>query len=206
MVSDMKLLHVGCGINTKANSTDIFSGSEWEETRLDIDENVKPDIVSSITDMSVVEDNSFDAVYSSHNIEHLYAHEVPLALNEFRRVLNDNGIVLIRCPDLQTIAQHIVDGNVVEPMYESPAGPVAPIDALFGMRKFIVNNEYMAHKVAFNSKLITGTLKQAGFKSVYCLRFIYGAELFTLGSVYETSEVELETLMKSHLKSRLGNN
>lgn len=202
----MKLLHVGCGINTKENSTDVFCGSDWDETRLDIDTKVNPDIVSSITDMSVIEDKSFDAVYSSHNIEHLYAHEVPLALNEFRRVLNDNGIVLIRCPDLQTIAQHIVDGNVVDPMYESPAGPVAPIDALFGMRKFIVNNEYMAHKVAFNSKLITGTLKQAGFKSVYCLRFIYGAELFTLGSVYETSEVELETLMKSHLKSRLGNN
>tara|TARA_B100001758_G_scaffold64876_1_gene54136 strand:- start:12681 stop:13289 length:609 start_codon:yes stop_codon:yes gene_type:complete len=202
----MKLLHVGCGQSTKAQSTDIFSRPEWEETRLDIDENVNPDIVSSITDMSVIEDDSFDAVYSSHNIEHLYAHEVPLALNEFRRVLNDKGTVFIRCPDLETIAQFIVDGKAAEPMYQSPAGPVAPIDALFGMRSFLIDNEYMAHKIAFTAALMNGTLKGAGFKSVYCVRMISAVELFTVASTYQAKEGELEQLMKDHLRTRLGNN
>ena len=64
-----KFLHVGCGRLTKANSTPEFQKKEWIETRLDIDESVTPDIISSITDMSVVDSDSFDAVYSSHNID-----------------------------------------------------------------------------------------------------------------------------------------
>ena len=91
-------------------------------------------------------------------------------------------------------------------MYQSPAGPVAPIDALFGMRSFLVNNEYMAHKIAFTAQLIIGTLKNAGFKSVHCVRMVSAVELFTLASKYEAKEGELEQLMKDHLKSRLGNN
>lgn len=51
--------------------------------RLDIDYQVKPDLVSSITNLSILDDNSVDAVYSSHNLEHIYNFEVPIALAEF---------------------------------------------------------------------------------------------------------------------------
>ena len=44
-----------------------------------------------MTDMPAVEDAYVDAVFSSHNIEHLYAHEVAEALSEFKRVLNEDG-------------------------------------------------------------------------------------------------------------------
>ncbi len=36
-------------------------------------------------------DGSFDVVYSSHNLEHLYTLEVPVALREMRRQLRDGG-------------------------------------------------------------------------------------------------------------------
>ena len=36
-----------------------------------------------MTDMSMVDSAAVDAVWSSHNLEHLYAHEVPVALGEF---------------------------------------------------------------------------------------------------------------------------
>ena len=90
----MKFLHVGCGQNDKSKTTDIFASDEWEETRLDIDESVKPDLVSSITDMNIIKDGSFDAVYSAHNIEHLYAHEVPIAFKEFKNLVSTNGKAL----------------------------------------------------------------------------------------------------------------
>tara|TARA_B110000008_G_C16612067_1_gene420898 strand:+ start:309 stop:419 length:111 start_codon:yes stop_codon:yes gene_type:complete len=35
--------------------------------------------------MSLVETGSVDAIYSAHNIEHVYPHEVPIVLNEFYR-------------------------------------------------------------------------------------------------------------------------
>lgn len=199
----MKLLHVGCGQHNKTNTTDVFSQAEWEEARLDIDPNVKPDITASITDMSVIKDKTFDAVYSAHNIEHLFAHEVPLALKEFHRVLNEEGIAFIRCPDLYTIAKFIVDGKVVEPMYVSPAGPVTPLDSLYGMRSLLKDNSFMAHRMGFTAELLTGELKKAGFKNAHCVRSVSAVELFCIASVKDLTSDKLLELLNLHLKSRM---
>ena len=92
----MKFLHVGCGAKNKTSTTPGFNSSNWEETRLDIDEGVAPDIIGSMVDMSSVDNESFDAIYSSHNIEHLYPHEVGSAFKEFLRVLKHDGFVFMR--------------------------------------------------------------------------------------------------------------
>ncbi|MBV8636432.1 MAG: SAM-dependent methyltransferase, partial [Burkholderiaceae bacterium] len=73
-------LHVGCGPKRKENTTRGFNTPEWNEVRFDIDEKARPDIVGTMLDMSGVESGSVDAVFSSHNIEHIYPHEVPVAL------------------------------------------------------------------------------------------------------------------------------
>ena len=83
-----KFLHVGCGRDTKNNTTKAFASNDWQEVRLDINEDVNPDIVSSVLDLSIIDSGSFDAVFSAHNIEHVYAHEVPIMLKEFLRILN----------------------------------------------------------------------------------------------------------------------
>jgi len=44
----------------------------WKEIRLDIDPANAPDILGTMLDMPAVADGSVDAIYSSHNIEHLY--------------------------------------------------------------------------------------------------------------------------------------
>ena len=100
-------LHVGCGQLRKDKTTREFSKPDWRELRLDIDASVNPDFVGTMTDMSDVSSSSVDAIYSSHNIEHLYVHEVPLALSEFKRVLKKNGLVVITCPDLQEVARQL---------------------------------------------------------------------------------------------------
>lgn len=61
---------------------------------------VQPDLVGTMTDMKAVCSASVDVVFSSHNIEHLYAHEVEVALAEFHHVLKPDGFVLLTCPDL----------------------------------------------------------------------------------------------------------
>lgn len=73
-------LHVGCGPKYKNQTTKGFNTDEWQEIRFDIDESVNPDLVGTMTDMSSVQMGSVDALFSSHNIEHLYPHEVPIAL------------------------------------------------------------------------------------------------------------------------------
>jgi hypothetical protein len=64
-------LHIGCGPKRKNQTTRGFNSADWHELRLDIDEGVNPDITGTMTDMSAVADASVDAIFSSHNIEHL---------------------------------------------------------------------------------------------------------------------------------------
>ena len=99
------VLHVGCGKYNPLKLNATFQGGGWREIRLDIDPEVEPDIVASITDMPMVADASIDAVWSSHNLEHLLPHDVPLALSEFFRVLKPDGFALMTMPDLQRIAE-----------------------------------------------------------------------------------------------------
>lgn len=73
------LLHVGCGRKDKSRTTPGFQSRNWKEMRLDIDPSVQPDVVASMTDMTAVADQSVDAIFSSHNLEHLYPHEAPIA-------------------------------------------------------------------------------------------------------------------------------
>lgn len=164
-------LHVGCGSKRKDKTTRVFASDDWREVRLDIDQSAQPDIVGSMTDMSAVGDGSFDALYSSHNIEHLYPHEVPVALKEFYRVLKNDGFLVITCPDLQSVCAHVAAGRLVEAIYDSPAGPIAPIDILYGHRGSMMRgNLFMAHRCGFDEKVLIGTLRANGFASVACRR------------------------------------
>ena len=185
-------LHVGCGHEDKSQING-FNNDNWKEIRFDIDKNVNPDIEGTLTDMRLVKTGSVDAVYSSHNIEHIYPHEVRIALKEFYRVLKDDGIVFIRCPDLQTICEAVVNDRLLEPLYESPAGPIAPIDILYGYRIDIAaGNEYMAHKGGFTYSVLDRVFSEAGFKARYGGRVpSNGGELALVAFKQKKSEEEI---------------
>jgi hypothetical protein len=87
-----------------------------------------------MVDMSAVTSDSVDGIFSSHKIEHLYPHEVPLALAEFKRVLSDDGFAVITCPDLKSVCALVAGDKLTEPAYTSPAGPIIPLDILYGHR------------------------------------------------------------------------
>lgn len=161
-------LHVGCGPNYK-DKIKGFNNEGWKEIRFDIDETVNPDIIGTLTNMNSVETGSMDAVYSSHNIEHIYPHEVPIALKEFYRVLKDDGIVVLTCPDLQRVCEAVVNDKLTETLYKTSGGyPISPIDILYGWRGPLKKgNHYMAHKTGFTYSVLNNELLQAGFKMNY---------------------------------------
>jgi SAM-dependent methyltransferase len=172
----LRLLHVGCGRKSLIDLPPPFNQPPWEELRLDIDARQQPDIVASITDMRGVESASFDGVWSSHNIEHLYPHDVPLALAEFARVLTPTGFAVVTVPDLQAIAELVGQGRLFEPLYAVPAGPVAAIDMLYGFRpELAAGNHYMAHRTGFTDDSLEHALLAAGFTSVSVRRDGYWA-------------------------------
>lgn len=175
-----KILHVGCGPQTLASFPDLATAGQWTELRLDIDPSVKPDVIGTMTDMSAVEAGAVKIVYSSHNIEHLQDHEVPLALAEFYRVLMPGGVAIVRVPDIQAVCAMVAQDRLYDTAYVSPAGPIAPIDMLFGLRRAIEQgNFYMRHTTGFTASTLTIRLKEAGFRFAF-VRRLPGFELYAV--------------------------
>jgi ubiquinone/menaquinone biosynthesis C-methylase UbiE len=192
-------LHVGCGPKHKDQTTQAFNSQDWKELRLDIDESVSPDIVGTMTDMSAVKDVSVDAIFSSHNIEHLYPHEVTMALAEFKRVLKPKGFAIITCPDLQSVCKLVAEDKLTESAYISPAGPIAPLDILYGLRTATAKgNLYMAHRCGFTKKVLTGTLQGAGFSMVAAKQRSFAFDLWALATVSPMEENEVIALAQTH--------
>ena len=188
-------LNVGCGPKSESKIRG-FDNDDWKEIRLDIDEGVNPDIVGTLTDMKLVETASVDAVHSAYNIDHIYPHEVPIALAEFYRVLKEDGIVYIRCPDIQLISEAVINDQLLEALYESPAGPISPIDIIYGNRQEIVEgNEYMAKKCGFTYSVLNKAFSDAGFKARYGGRIAFnGAELALVAFKQKKPEDEIKKI------------
>ena len=172
----LKFLHIGCGPKRKDQTTPVFNTHEWDEVTLDIDPNCNPDIIATMTDLSIVPDNSFDAIYSSHNIEHLYMHEALEAAKEFKRILKDTGYVMICCPDLNSVCEAVVEKGLMEPLYYLPNKNnvidksiwVSAIDILYGWRPPLqAGNTYMAHNSGFTENVLSQLFIESGFKKTF---------------------------------------
>jgi len=197
-----QLLHVGCGHSRKNDTTAGFDNSDWNEIRLDIDSGVEPDVIGTMTNMEAVPSESVDAIFSSHNIEHLYAHEVPVALSEFLRVLKNDGFAVVTCPDLQSVCQLIAQGKLIEPAYVSSAGPIAPIDLLYGHRPLMAKgNLFMAHRCGFTYDVLMDSLLASGFQSVVGFARPSDFDLWAIASKSPLSRNEMKLLADSHFPS-----
>ena len=195
----LKLLHVGCSKNRIKATTKGFNGGLWEEIRLDIDSSVNPDIVGSMTNMALVEDASVDAVFSSHNIEHLYPHEVPLALREFLRVLKVDGFLVITCPDLKSVCELVSRDKLADPAYVGGAGPISPMDMLYGHRASMAKgNLYMSHRCGFTERVLHGALSENGFKSIASLCRPEAFDLWAVACKRTRTEDEIRSLARQH--------
>lgn len=190
------ILHVGPGHrNNGAKLPAAFQGSEWKEIRLDIDPANEPDIVGSMLDMTAVVDSSVDAIYSAHNIEHVYAHEVAVVFKEFLRVLKPEGFLVVTCPDLQTVCQLVAEDKLGDAAYHSPAGPVTPLDILYGHGPALAaGHHFMAHKTGFTLKTLTQALQSAGFQTIGGKRRLRGLDLWVTATKAPMDERSLREL------------
>ena len=192
-------LHVGCGHKRKNSTTRAFDHPQWQEVRLDIDPRTQPDVVNSITQMHGVLSESMDAVFSSHNLEHLHAHEIPAALKEFVRVLTPDGFMVLTCPDLQAIAALIAEDKLMHVAYTSPAGPITPLDMVFGLQKALAKGDmHMAHRCGFTQKVLVATLKACGFAAVASIRRPHVFDLWALASKSPRTAEEVKALALAH--------
>ena len=127
---------------------------------------------------------------------HLYAHEVPLALVEFKRLLKPDGFALITLPDLEAVASLVLDQGLDEVAYVSPASPITPRDMIFGHSASITRGQfYMAHKTGFTSASLGRQLADTGFATVLVKR--EGLDLWALGLMQEADQATVQDDLRS---------
>jgi hypothetical protein len=159
-----KVLHAGCGIYPIIKD---FQGPEWKEIRLDNDPAVNPEIIAAITDLNMIGEAEFDAIWAPHTIVRIYPHEVLPALKEFYRILKNQGGLYMALPDLQSVAEYVHKGNFEGLLYNSAAGPISPIDVIYGFRKTMGEGSLSsAHKTGFIAHTMANHLKEAGFQDI----------------------------------------
>ncbi|CAB4124376.1 AdoMet_MTases domain containing protein [uncultured Caudovirales phage] len=140
----------GCAVKVSPLSNGLES---YKEITVDLDDKIHPDIFTDMKDLSMIENNSVDAVYSCHSLEHVHFHQVKLCLEEWYRVIKVGGEVRILVPNLKEISGYLKSGGILDKVYDSSGGPISAIDMLYGYRKYIANgNEYMAHKTGFTKE------------------------------------------------------
>lgn len=135
------------------------SGEYWKDyevTRLDIDPSTEPDVVASMTDMGAI--GPFDVVYCSHALEHLYPHEVPIALGEFARVLKQGGTAIVLVPDLEGVP-------ATDDRLPNAGSDICGLHLYYGDARLIPEHPYMAHHCGFVASTLAAAMSAAGFET-----------------------------------------
>jgi SAM-dependent methyltransferase len=164
-----RLLNVGGG-SKSIQLPPEYTG--FEHVLLDIDPHGAPDIVLDGRQLGELAAAQFDAIYCSHNLEHYFRHDVPKVLGGFFHLLKPGGFAQIRVPDLTELMRRVVQGKIdlEETLYVSPAGPIAPIDVIYGLGRQIETSgvDFFAHKTGFSDQSLTRAVERAGFSPNFC--------------------------------------
>lgn len=97
----MKLLNAGCGTHYANGWTNV---DVWEG------ENTTPDVKVNPGEPYPFEDNTFDAVYLGHVLEHIPWPEVPVFLKDIQRVAKPGASIMVVGPDIFKTIQRWKDG------------------------------------------------------------------------------------------------
>jgi tetratricopeptide (TPR) repeat protein len=180
------ILHVGCGGLHADTLPAAFQGPKWHEHRIDITPAATADPWAGIADATI------DAGYAPHCLARLAPHQIQPALQSLRRALKSDGIALLTTPDLQEVARHVAEGRLDDTLYQSPLGPIAAHDILFGHRgAMAAGQSAMAHHTGFTEASLAAAIVAAGFAAALVQRDIACFNLLAIGFATKPDEAGL---------------
>ena len=145
--------------------------NDWDKVWLDIDPDVKPDVLCDARELLKLPGGMYDAVLCSHNLEHYYRHEVPKVLRGFSHVLKEGGFAHIAVPDIGELMRNVVQKglDIDDVFFQSSIGPVTVLDVIYGYGPEIEQSghDFFAHKTGFTEKSLPAMLVRNGFPHVF---------------------------------------
>ena len=137
-------LHLGCGWRNFGPDWIHVDGGDYEH--LDY---------SSVTDLSQIQSNTVDLIYSSHMFEYLDRDEAQIVLCEWRRVLRPGATLRLAVPDFESMATLYINGDLE---LSNLLGP------LYG--KMPMSDATIYHKTVYDYKSMAALLEESGFTDV----------------------------------------
>jgi ubiquinone/menaquinone biosynthesis C-methylase UbiE len=131
-------LHLGCGPHH-------FDGY----VNIDLRMTQATDLVCSITKLPYP-DRSVARIETYHVIEHLFRHDLPVALREWYRLLIPGGQLVIEFPDLDQLMRKYL------------AGDIKQLDGIFGLQRF----EGDCHHFGYTFDTLRNALEKDGFVQI----------------------------------------
>lgn len=120
------------------------------------------DHVCNANDLSQFADNTFIAIYASHVVEHLdYSGELKATLQEWNRVLVPGGKAFISVPDLDILAELILEKNKLT------------VDERFFVMRMMFGghvDKYDYHAVGLNEDFLATFLNDSGYVNIKRVR------------------------------------
>ena len=188
-------LNVGCGTADRSRMLPTFQKPCWKEVRIDLDPRVNPDVVASFSDLHMVKSGMIDAIWSSHNLEHMPMFEAKRALGEAHRVLKPDGFMFLTLPDIEAVSKLIARGKLMDVAYESSVGPITALDMVFGHQSLQEQgNHYMAHRSGFSSRSLAKLIHTVGFAHV---KVVHG-KLFDLWALAGKQQLPENLICELH--------
>lgn len=139
--SDKLKLHLGCGRVKKDGFVNI-----------DLNKTIATDLVLDAKKLPF-SDGSVERIENYHLVEHIPKDEFKEMLEEWLRVLEDGGKLVIECPNLDENMRNYLNGNNVE----------TSLSYIFGSQRF--KGDY--HHWGYNFERLKSILKESGFSEVY---------------------------------------
>ncbi len=129
---------------------------EWEI--MDANDSNIVDHIGNANDLTKFKDNTFEALYSSHVLEHFSYHlELPQVLAEWYRVIKPGGTVYASVPNLDILCELFL--NKTE---------LSSDDRFLVMRMMYGGqiDAYDFHKIGYDPEILAHFLGKAGFKNI----------------------------------------
>ena len=156
-------------VNSGAALPKTFRSEEWQE--IVVSKEIPNAISLDIRELSALPGESCNVIWNAGSLSYLYAHEVVPVLTECYRILQPKGVLLLQVADLQRIGEIMAQGKLENALYNSPAGPIAAIDLLFGHRGSLsAGNKKAQTHTGFAARTIPHKLTPLGFGEVEVTR------------------------------------
>lgn len=134
-------LHLGCGDK-------ILKGF----INIDVRNSEGVDLISDISKLETIDDNSVELIYSSHVLEHFGRHIYKRVLQTWYNKLKPGGILRIAVPNFESIVDYYNKHKDIRPL----------IGLLYGGQTYEQNYHYCG----YDFKSLSEDLSEIGFKNV----------------------------------------